>query len=241
VSLPLRWSRRDRPATTDPDRLPGYRELDSRLASALQQGAAVTLGLLQVDGLPTFRLIHGEDATDRLLDTVDLELRTVEDAEPFRLQHQVREAGLEPPRVVFEVWEHPCRDLALVTNELQALRSLGFRIALDDIGTGGTGLLGRHGGQLDLLKIAPSVTAGVGNDRRADAVVDAVCAYASRTGAQVIATGVESRDELRALRALLTPTPYRSLVAAQGYHLGAPTAQPGSRGTDAPDEIATTG
>jgi len=98
-----------------------------------------------------------------------------------RLQHQVREAGLEPPRVVFEVREHPCCDLALVTNELQALRSLGFKIALDDIGTGGTGLLGRHGGQLDLLKIAPSVTARVGNDRRADAVVDAAVSYTHLT------------------------------------------------------------
>ncbi len=86
MSLPLRWSRRDRADTADPDRLPGRRELDSRLASALQRAAVVTLGLVQVDGLPAFRLIHGEDATDRLLDTVARELRTIEDAEPFRLR-----------------------------------------------------------------------------------------------------------------------------------------------------------
>ncbi|HEX9683567.1 MAG TPA: EAL domain-containing protein [Acidimicrobiales bacterium] len=53
-----------------------------------------------------------------------------------RLQREVLAAGLEPAQVVLEITERGAIDRQLVATEIGRLRDLGFKVAIDDIGTG---------------------------------------------------------------------------------------------------------
>lgn len=153
------------------------------------------------------------------------------------LHRQVRDAGLKAAQVVFELREHPGVPMEVLAGELTSLRRLGFGLALDDIGASSGGLVALQVGCFDLLKLAPSVTARIGEDRRADAVLDAIAAYAHHTDAQIIATGVETAQQFVAVRDFRDRAGTRAVHAAQGYHLGAPAPQPTAhrnrRGEDA--------
>jgi diguanylate cyclase (GGDEF)-like protein len=57
-----------------------------------------------------------------------------------RLLRAVRDAGLEPDRVVLEITERAQARVDQVAAEAARLQGLGFRIALDDVGVGTSGL-----------------------------------------------------------------------------------------------------
>ena len=118
------------------------------------------------------------------------------------------------------------------------LRELGFRIALDDVGAGNAGLETLRRLPVDFVKIDRSIVASATSEVSAQAVLVAIVAYARRTGAFVIAEGIESDEilsfvrhahELDAMRDL-------SIDGGQGYLLGRPSAAP-----DAAARLAATG
>lgn len=84
---------------------------------------------------------------------------------------------------------------------MEALHARGVTIALDDFGTGYASLahLGRF--PVDRLKIDRSFVLDLGRSARADAVVRAVLGLACGLGLEVVAEGVETEDQRRALLA----------------------------------------
>lgn len=98
---------------------------------------------------------------------------------------------------------------------LEAVRAAGALVALDDMGTGQASL--RHLAELrpDYIKLDRSVVSGLHVDAARAALVDALVGYAERTGARVVAEGVEEHAELECLVALQTPL-------VQGYLTGRP-------------------
>ena len=102
----------------------------------------------------------------------------------------------------------------LVEN-LRGLRELGGRIGLDDFGTGYSALSYLRRFDLDFMKIDRSFVADVCRDRRSAAVVRAVIELAHAHDLFVIAEGVETADQLEALRAM-------QCDLVQGFHLGRP-------------------
>lgn len=106
-------------------------------------------------------------------------------------------------RLVIEMTEHtPVADYAALGRALEALRARGGRIAVDDAGAGYASF--RHVLQLspELIKLDMSLVRGVGADPALRSLAAGVGMLAAQIGADVVAEGIETEDELRALRTL---------------------------------------
>jgi EAL domain-containing protein (putative c-di-GMP-specific phosphodiesterase class I) len=120
------------------------------------------------------------------------------------------------PRLIVELTEHdPVDDYEALSDQLENLRRLGARIAVDDVGAGFSSL--RHTFLLepDIVKLDLSLTSVIASDARTRALITTLVRYAARTGASVAAEGIESEVELERVRAL-------GIDHGQGYLLGRP-------------------
>jgi diguanylate cyclase (GGDEF)-like protein len=122
--------------------------------------------------------------------------------------HSVREAldqaGLDPTRLVIEVTESALiEDTEGNEMKLEQLREMGVRLAIDDFGTGYSSLSYLQRFNLDILKIDKSFVDTLGHDdSRTPALVTAMVAMGTSLSMDVLAEGIESRDQLDGLRAL---------------------------------------
>jgi diguanylate cyclase (GGDEF)-like protein/PAS domain S-box-containing protein len=144
------------------------------------------------------------------------------------LVQAVRGAGFEPERVVLEITERTDARIEVLRSETARLRGLGFRLALDDVGAGNTGLEMLRALPVDFIKIDRDVVANAIEDRSARAVLLGIMAFAREIAAFVIAEGIESREMLELAR---DPEPERSFMSwgaqgAQGHLLGRPAPAP---------------
>lgn len=105
----------------------------------------------------------------------------------------------------------PVRALAT----LRQARALGVTVALDDFGTGLSSLAYLAEFPIDIIKIDRSFVAAIGTDPKSHALVRAMVQMAHALGALTIAEGIETADQLKALRAL-------GCAIGQGYYLGFP-------------------
>ena len=120
-------------------------------------------------------------------------------------------------RLVLEITEHaPVDDYEALSEALRPLRQRGLRLAVDDAGAGYAGL--RHLLKLspNLIKLDMELTQGIEGDRARIALASAMITFASEIDAEIIAEGIETEGELKALQAL-------GVQRGQGYLLGRPT------------------
>lgn len=109
-------------------------------------------------------------------------------------------ARAHPTWLVLEVTEtHLLHVDDSLIETLEGLRRRGVRIAVDDFGTGFSTLQAVTQMPVDELKIDRSFVQGLGTDPRSAAVVNGVIGIARGMGATVVAEGVETPDEARAL------------------------------------------
>jgi EAL domain-containing protein (putative c-di-GMP-specific phosphodiesterase class I) len=126
--------------------------------------------------------------------------------------------GAPLDRLVLEVTEHvPIEEYADLSSALAPLRKSGLRLAIDDAGSGYASF--RHILQLqpDIIKLDRSLIQHIHLDPGRRALAHALTAFAGETGSKVVAEGIETPEELAALREL-------SVYAGQGYLLGRPAA-----------------
>jgi signal peptidase I len=130
------------------------------------------------------------------------------------LQAILDETGFDPRRLVLEMTE---RVLAGEESraQLQAVRELGVRIAIDDFGQGQASMSYLKRFQVDVLKIDKSFVHGGTEETRNGAILKSMITLAGDLGIQVVAEGVETADQVAHLRAL-------GCDAMQGYHFQAP-------------------
>ena len=84
----------------------------------------------------------------------------------------------------------------------QALEQLGVRTHIDHFGTGASPLRLLHRFPGDAIKVSPALVAGIGHDAGAFEIVRAVVGLAHNLGLEVIAEGVEKREQLDYLKVL---------------------------------------
>ena len=143
---------------------------------------------------------------------VNVSPAALEDEEVLALLH-----GSDLTRVVVEVTEHEAvGDYSGLRVVLQGLRDSGARIAVDDTGAGFASL--RHVLMLqpDVVKLDTSLSRAVHYDERQQKLVTALLTFAREVGSIVLAEGIETDEQLVALRELGVPL-------GQGWHLGVPT------------------
>ena len=116
----------------------------------------------------------------------------------------VHETGIEPERLVFEVVEsHAIADRGHLVSILDHYRSLGWRVALDDVGAGWSSLSLLAAVRPDVVKLDKRLVQELPDDG-ARTVLKAVTDLAHQLGAVVVAEGVETErlaDEVTALGA----------------------------------------
>jgi EAL domain-containing protein (putative c-di-GMP-specific phosphodiesterase class I) len=161
---------------------------------------AVTRALAQLDRLP-----------EPLAVTINVGPQTI-------LSPQLVDALREAParRIVLELTEHTdVEDYPGLTSALQTLRRRGARVAVDDAGSGYSSLAHILKLAPDYIKLDRELISGIDLDPVRRALAGSLVAFAADTGAEILAEGVETADELDAVRRL-------GIRYAQGYHLGRP-------------------
>ncbi|MCW2995096.1 MAG: cph2 16 [Conexibacter sp.] len=145
---------------------------------------------------------------------------------PDWLRRLVAQADLEPDQVVIEVTERFGARTEAVVVSLQRLRAQGFKLALDDVGTGNSGLEMLQKVNADFVKIDRGIVLSAATDRSARAVLMAMATYAHQTGAYVIAEGIEDQETLDFLDAIDDHDVRlnRIIQGGQGFGLGRPAA-----------------
>jgi EAL domain-containing protein (putative c-di-GMP-specific phosphodiesterase class I) len=119
-------------------------------------------------------------------------------------------------RIVLEVNEHvSIREYDEIAKAMAPLRERGLRVSVDDTGAGLTSF--RHIVSLrpDIVKLPMSLTRNIDSDGARRALASALMQFANESAATIIAEGVETAAELKALRAI-------GVTRAQGYFLGRP-------------------
>jgi diguanylate cyclase (GGDEF)-like protein len=128
----------------------------------------------------------------------------------------LRRYRLDPGQVVVELTEREAiEDLSRLKANLERVRAAGIRIAADDVGAGNAGLRMLSEIAFDIVKIDLSLVQRGVLQESSLAVLRGLREMARRSGATVVAEGVETPEQLVALRRL-------GITAAQGYLLGRP-------------------
>jgi diguanylate cyclase (GGDEF)-like protein/PAS domain S-box-containing protein len=126
------------------------------------------------------------------------------------------ETQLAPDLLELEITEGALmEDTDQTMATLGALRQLGVRVALDDFGTGYSSMSYLKRMPLSNLKIDRSFVNGLPADAEDYAIVRAILSLAKSLGFSVTAEGVETREQVRALRNMACDT-------LQGYYFSRP-------------------
>ena len=138
------------------------------------------------------------------------------------LVRAVEAAGLTPQRVVLEITERSVARLDVVVREATRLRALGFRLALDDAGSGNAGLEMLSKLVVDYVKIDREVIVRALAGTGGRGVLAGIIAIAHEMRAQIVAEGIEDSAMLELVRRATSLSPMD--CAVQGYYLGRPQA-----------------
>ena len=122
--------------------------------------------------------------------------------------------------IVLEVTERSAiRDVAVFRNALKTLRELGFRIAIDDAGSGYASLQAIAELRPDYIKVANTLITGLRSDSIKRDVVEMLVNLSRRIDAVCVAEGIETPEDLEECRKL-------SIPYGQGFYLGVPAEKP---------------
>ena len=128
--------------------------------------------------------------------------------------------GESSSRIVVEITEHEAiGDYRDLMEALSALRASGVRIAIDDAGAGFASL--RHTLQIapDIVKVDISLVRDIDKDRGRRALAAALISFADEMEMEIIAEGIETREELDTLLEL-------GVRYGQGFFLAKPGPLP---------------
>ncbi len=180
-----------------------------------------------IDDLGAWALLHALADLRRWIDdgivpagttmSVNVSPRQVADPSFVDIVHEaLARAGVAADALWLEVTESMMlTEPERVRSALRQLRAMGVRIALDDFGTGFSSLSLVQHFPLNRLKIDRAFVHGVAEEGHDRSLVRTIIAMGISMGMDVVAEGVESVEQLEAVRALGCPK-------AQGYLIGRP-------------------
>ncbi|MCG9969733.1 EAL domain-containing protein [Pelotomaculum terephthalicicum JT] len=128
----------------------------------------------------------------------------------------IKEMGLNPGNVVFEITERHCiDDFSYFNKTLEYYRGQGFLVAVDDAGAGFSCLQSIAEIRPDFIKIDMSLVRGVHNNRVKRALLETFTTFAEKISCSIIAEGIEEEEELNTLASM-------GVHYGQGFFIGKP-------------------
>lgn len=133
-----------------------------------------------------------------------------------RFERTLNQTGMDPRKLVVEITETvPLQNDSTERRNIERLRAIGVRIAVDDFGAGHASLGYLRELDIDIVKIDRSYIRAITTSQTDAMIVEAIIAIARARGIAVIAEGVETQDQFEAL--------VRSgCTGLQGFLLGRP-------------------
>ncbi|BCG58959.1 EAL domain-containing protein [Paenibacillus sp. URB8-2] len=132
----------------------------------------------------------------------------------------LKQLGLTPSRVVLELTERQAvHDYVGFEKTLAHYRKQGFRIAVDDAGSGYNSLKTLVYLKPEFIKLDKSLIRGINGNREQQHLLGLIREYAQASGTRVIAEGIETEAELKFLREA-------AIDYGQGYLVGRPESSP---------------
>ena len=150
--------------------------------------------------------------------SINLSGQSLGDDEIFDfIDDEIRESGLAPARICFEVTESAAvSNLKKAQAFIDALRQLGCRISLDDFGAGLSSFAYLKNFNVDTLKIDGSFIRDITNNRISESMVAAITQVAKVMELESVAEFVETEGTRKLLKKL-------GVDYAQGHAVGRPT------------------
>jgi EAL domain-containing protein (putative c-di-GMP-specific phosphodiesterase class I)/GGDEF domain-containing protein len=138
----------------------------------------------------------------------------------------LRHHGVDPQRIVIELTEQSAiPDVGKFLPAISALRTLGAQFALDDYGTANASMNLWVRLQPDVVKIDRFFIHDIASDPLKFEAVRAMQHFASASGAQLVAEGIENEADLIVVRDM-------GIGCGQGFFFGRPHARPARSVTD---------
>lgn len=132
----------------------------------------------------------------------------------------MNEVGMAPEQIVFEVVEtEEIQDTKHLKNILSYYKKQGFKIALDDIGSGYSSLNTLAAIFPDYIKVDLEIIRNIDQSPMKQSIFQSLKSIAKDHGIQVIGEGVETKEELDFLVS-------SGVDLVQGYYLGKPKEIP---------------
>jgi diguanylate cyclase (GGDEF)-like protein len=129
---------------------------------------------------------------------------------PQRLNHELAQASIAPSRLTLEVTESDSLSTGEVAPQVAAeLRSMGVGLSIDDFGTGYSSMTQLLTFPFSEMKLDRSLIGRVGTPD-ADDLLMAIADFGNRNGLNVVAEGIETDQQLDAVRRL-------GVATGQGY------------------------
>ncbi len=126
----------------------------------------------------------------------------------------------KPEQIGLEITERAeIKNFPLYCQTLNSIRSLGFKIALDDVGNGYSSLDSVAEIELNYVKIDSTMVRDIAASPKKQNLVKAILQFCRQSKIISIGEGIETEDELHTLIDL-------GVEAGQGYLLGRPTLEP---------------
>lgn len=114
----------------------------------------------------------------------------------LQLKSIIDEFQIDPATLEIELTESMVmEDVELAIETMHQLRQLGCKLSIDDFGTGYSSLAYLKRFEIDSVKIDKSFIDGLPQDKNDAAITTAILAMSSRLGLNVIAEGIETKEQ----------------------------------------------
>jgi len=132
---------------------------------------------------------------------------------------KLREYGLDPNDIVFEVTERSAvKTMSAFTAAIEHYQRQNFKIAIDDFGSGYSGLNRACSCSPNYIKIDMGIIQGIDVDAYKKSAVSSIVKFCREIGIHLIAEGIETEAELATVIRL-------GVDYGQGYYLARPSEQ----------------
>ena len=186
--------------------------------AAAEEGVAVELNVLCVQLILRGFVQRGLEGS--LFLNVSPQLILQRGFDRARVERFMQEVGIEPERVVIELTEdYPTVDFRLVRESLMLYRSMGFRVAIDDLGEGFASLRLWSELRPAFVKADKHFVTGVATDPVKAQFLRAIQHIAEHSGSLVIAEGIENGADFKVVKEM-------GVACGQGYFIGHPEENP---------------